>query len=103
MSESTTEEATVNPDGSQTFEDVPPPVNETTEEAEEIFEEIQKGIDPAVYFLIAVAIIAALWYFFVYRKKREDEEDDFFQNVDGEKVRCSLTCTSSVWATPTFA
>jgi len=92
---STTEEATVNPDGSTTFET--PPVNETEgafddseqegfEDAPPIEEEIVKGIDPAFYLLAAVVVAAFLYYFMVYRKKKKEETDEFFSNLDGEKV-----------------
>jgi len=91
------EEATVNPDGSATFEeppapaegageptfDEPPPMDEET--MNEKAEEIVQGIDPAIYLLVAVAILGALYYFFVYRKK-QDESDSFFAELDGEKV-----------------
>jgi hypothetical protein len=93
-----TEEATVNPDGSTTFETpgagagagggeeqfqgdaggVPP---------EEVMEEIVKGTDPALYLLIAVALVGFAYYWFIFRKKNDEEEDDFFSNLDGDKVR----------------
>jgi len=89
------EEATVNPDGSTTFEE--PPVtgdagagagaDEPPNMDEEKLEEIAQGIDPAVFLLIAVAIFGALFYFFVYRKKKDDA-DSFFAELDGDKVRC---------------
>lgn len=86
------EEATVNPDGSATFEE--PPVTEDAGAGadeppimdEEKVEEIAQGIDPAVYLLIAVVIFGALYYFFVYRKKKDDS-DSFFAELDGDKVR----------------
>ena len=92
---STTEEATVNPDGSTTFET--PPVNETEgdfegseqegfEDGPSVEEEIVKGIDPAFYLLAAVVLAGILYYFFVYRKKKVQEGDEFFSNLDGEKV-----------------
>jgi hypothetical protein len=90
---SATEEATVNPDGSTTFETpgaggeeqfqgdaggVPP---------EEVMEEIVKGTDPALYLLIVVALVGFAYYWFILRKKNDEEEDDFFSNLDGDKVR----------------
>jgi hypothetical protein len=90
------EEATVNADGSATFqepivdnepvgEEIPsddaPPIDE------EIVKEVAKGIDPAFYFLVVVVIVAALYYFLVYRKKSTAAEGDgFFSNLDGDKV-----------------
>ena len=92
-----TEEATINPDGSSSYESAsPPPLNDTTgfDGSDEGFdippvEEIVKGgIDPAIYLVLAFATLCALYYFFVYRKKEEEEaEDEFFSNLDGDKVR----------------
>ena len=50
---STAEEATINPDGSQTFEDEPPPMNDTAGEegAFDAIPEEETGIDPAFYLL----------------------------------------------------
>jgi hypothetical protein len=90
------DEATVNNDGSSTFEE-PLLNNETGGEQipvddippmdEELLKEVVKGTDPAVYVLLAVVIIAALYYFLVYRKKAAaDEGDGFFSNLDGDKV-----------------
>ena len=96
---STTEEATVNADGTTTFESAPPVVDEEafnnataedfTEDAEEIFEEVVvKGIDPAIYLIIIVLVIGIV-YFFVSRRNRK-EEDDFFSELDGEKFNLTL-------------
>lgn len=95
------EEATVNPDGSTTFEQEPPATedaggadaggaggDETPNMDEETFEkaeEIAQGVDPAVYLLLAVIFFGALYYFFVYRKKSDDSEA-FFSELDGDKV-----------------
>ena len=102
---STAEEATVNPDGSTTFENNnEPPVNETAGE-EGMFEEAVKdtGIDPAFY-LIGAVIVFVVLYFFISRMRKKDENDgdDFFASLDTEKVRnklhyhsnCGLTCWS---------
>lgn len=95
------EEATVNPDGSSTFEtppggaqDVPPPGGDGGgfedsgfEGAEETLKAaVEEGVDPAVYFLIGIALLGLLYYFFLRPKKDEDESDDFFSQLDGEKV-----------------
>ena len=97
---STTEEATVNADGTTTFESSTPPVvdeeafnnataEDFTEDAEEIFEEVVvKGIDPAIYLIIIVLVIGIV-YFFVSRRNKK-EEDDFFSELDGEKFNLTL-------------
>ena len=89
---STTEEATINPDGSQTFEDEPPPMNDTAGGEEGTFEAVpeETGIDPAFYLLGAFILFVIL--FFVYsnmqKKKEESSGDDFFASLDTEKVSC---------------
>lgn len=92
-----TEEATVNADGSTTFEEAPPATDEgtfnaTEQEAppfeEEILEEVVKGTDPAVYLLVGVALLVVVWFFFFRSKKKE--EDDFFSDLDGEKFNLKL-------------
>jgi hypothetical protein len=100
---STTEEATINSDGTTTFENADaPPLNDTAGDEgtdgagfEETVTEVAKGIDPAFLFLGVVVVIAALYYYFVIRKKKEQDQDDFFANLDGEKVRdlCGLRGT----------
>jgi uncharacterized protein HemX len=89
------QEATVNADGSQTFGSEPPLDQEPVDEgfAEEILKEAVKGIDPAFYLLIAVAIALALYYFLVMQKKKTQQDDDFFSNLDGEKVSVLYTFT----------
>ena len=75
-------------DGNPTFENQTGDGNEVppTEGAEEeLLEEVAKGIDPAIYLLIAVVIVAALYYLFFVRN-REKEDDDFFSSLDGDKV-----------------
>ena len=90
------EEATVNPDGSTTFSDPPVIVDDSGAGAdeppitdEEKVEAIAQGTDPAVFLLIGLAIVAVLYYFFVYRKKNADA-DSFFLELDGDKVRTAL-------------
>jgi hypothetical protein len=93
------EDATVNADGTSTFDGTstsPPNHNGTSGgeefdeppsfESEEIIKNVNPGVDPAVYFLLAVITIAALYYYFVYRKKSTVDEDSFFSNLDGDKV-----------------
>lgn len=88
-------EATLNDDGSATFQEPvgneaggeEPPFEDAPPMDGEAIKEVVQGIDPAVYFLVSVLIAAALYYFFVYRKKSADEEGDtFFSNLDGDKV-----------------
>lgn len=96
------EEATVNPDGSTTFESAG---------GEESFEQgqdgahfgfddtgdgasgdaaVETGIDPAVYLLLFLAVGALIAFYL--KKKRDDaeEEDDFFAALDGEKFNLRL-------------
>lgn len=109
------DEATVNPDGSTTYEQQPPlsgpagePSTGSSSSSSEtggnggafhetpVFDNTQDplkeagttgGIDPAVYLVVGVLLIIALYYFFFRSKKDTDESDDFFNNLDGEKVR----------------
>jgi hypothetical protein len=88
---SATEEATVNPDGSTTFETPGGEGEQFQDDAglppvEEVMEEIVKTTDPAVYLLLAVVVVGFLYFFFVFRKKSDEDEDDFFSNLDGDKV-----------------
>jgi hypothetical protein len=90
------ETVTVNSDGSTTFdgetgydggggeESTMPPVMDDAQ-GEPMMEDVVKGIDPAIYLLLAVVLLAAL-YFVYARKSRSDDGDDFFSNLDGEKV-----------------
>lgn len=94
---STAEEATVNPDGSTTFddaggadsagagaEDMP---NMDGEAAEEII----KGTDPALYLVLAFGLIIGIFLFLQLRKKKKNAEvDDFFSNLDGDKFNLKL-------------
>lgn len=81
-----TEEATVNPDGSTTFEGGEDEAFNATGGEEEIFveEEVIKGVDPAIYLGIFVLVLGLLW-FFVLRSANK-EEDEFFAELDVEKV-----------------
>lgn len=96
------EEATVNADGTTTFDEPQdndsngaggngeefndPPIFDT----EEVIKAAKPAVDPAVYFLLAVIIIAAAYYYFIYRKKTTVNEDEFFSNLDGDKVSVSI-------------
>mmetsp|Transcript_5203 Transcript_5203/g.10700 ORF Transcript_5203/g.10700 Transcript_5203/m.10700 type:complete len:300 (-) Transcript_5203:28-927(-) len=100
---SETGEATVNPDGTTSFdssESTPPPVNETMGGEsggegfeggeEEILEEVAKGMDPVWYLVIGVAVFLLLLYLYKRSKKASEDEDDFFSNLDGEKFNLKL-------------
>jgi hypothetical protein len=89
------EEATINPDGSQTFPDADPTAGagdagadageDMSDDIPE--EEIVTGIDPAIY--LALAALAFILIFVVLRMRRKRanaDVDDFFSNLDGEKV-----------------
>ena len=111
------EEATINPDGTQTMgedaaadagadyadageaaaddaDDADAGEDDFAEEAaEEAAEEVIKGTDPAIFLLLGFALIAALWFVSWYKKKKEEEESDsFFTELDGEKVSWFRSC-----------
>lgn len=91
-----TDEATVNPDGSTTFQQQTPGGGDGATSDEEIpFDGAQEdtlkavtkgGIDPAFFVLFAFFLFVGLYYYFAIRKKAEESEDDYFANLDGEKV-----------------
>jgi len=92
-----TEEATVNPDGSTTFNDAGDgadsagAADEDMPGTNETVEEIVKGTDPALYLALAVVAIFAIFIFLQLRKKRKNAEvDDFFSNLDGDKFNLKL-------------
>jgi len=88
------EEATVNPDGSTTFEENTTAGEETFEGAEDILKE-EAGVDPAIYFLLGLVLLGVLYYFL--RPKAEvDDTDDFFSNLDGDKVSSFVINTTSI-------
>jgi len=112
------EEATINPDGTQTMgEDAGAAADDAGADAdagaggdagedaggagEEDFaegmggegaaEDVVKGTDPAIFLFLGFVAIAALWFFFWYKKKKEEEDSDsFFSQMDGEKVSLLL-------------
>lgn len=96
---STTGEATVNPDGSTTFDDAGAGTDydNTTDsgipnmDEEAAAEEVIKGTDPALYLAFAVVCFAIIFVFIQIRKKRKaDEIDSFFSNLDGDKFNLQL-------------
>jgi hypothetical protein len=100
------EEATINPDGSQTFSEDPTAeasgegAGDAGEMPEDAIpeEEIPAGIDPAIYLaLAAVAFVLIFMVLRMRRKRANADVDDFFSNLDGEKVSLLLIvrlCTS---------
>lgn len=97
---STAEEATVNPDGSTTFDDAGADSAGADAGAaddipdmggEEAAEEIVKGTDPALYLALAVLVFGVMFIFYQLRKKRKNADvDDFFSNLDGDKFNLKL-------------
>ena len=95
-------QANIYPDGSQDFEStpmmdetVPPPVTMDQDEipfdtmgdtdTDETMQQLVKGIDPAIYLLIATVLVAAL-LFYMHSKSKKSSRDDFFAELDGDKV-----------------
>mmetsp|Transcript_25925 Transcript_25925/g.46749 ORF Transcript_25925/g.46749 Transcript_25925/m.46749 type:complete len:301 (+) Transcript_25925:63-965(+) len=93
---STTEEATVNPDGSTTFNDAGDGTDSAGAGGEDMpdmegAEEIIKGTDPALYLALALVVFAAIFFFLQLRKKKKNAEvDEFFSNLDGDKFNLKL-------------
>ena len=106
---STAQEATVNPDGSTTFDDAsggagsaddagagsngggypgddaPPPSDG------DAIVPPRGGVDPALYLALAVVAFAVLFAYLQLRKRRKNAEvDDFFSNLDGDKFNLKL-------------
>mmetsp|Transcript_20126 Transcript_20126/g.43705 ORF Transcript_20126/g.43705 Transcript_20126/m.43705 type:complete len:299 (+) Transcript_20126:107-1003(+) len=92
---STTEEATVNPDGSTTFNDAGGADSAAGEDMpnmdDETAEEIIKGTDPALYLAVAALVFFVIFIFLQLRKKKKTAEvDEFFSNLDGDKFNLKL-------------
>ena len=84
------ETVNVNPDGSTTFEGAGDGAEEESAGEgfdEEMMEEVVKGVDPAIYLLVAVVVGAILY--FLYVKKTRSNEDDYFSTY--EKVSMMFT------------
>lgn len=89
------EEATVNPDGSTTFENAGGeegmPQTEDMPEAGEAVMEEEASTDAVVYLIFLAALVFALVVFIRWRKsKQESEADSFFSELDGEKFNLTL-------------
>ncbi len=94
---STTEEATINPDGSTTFDSAA--ADDAGADAgtgaddmgdADATEEVIIGTDPALYLALVVVTFAVIFIFIQIRKKRSTADvDDFFSNLDGDKVSFS--------------
>uniref|UniRef100_A0A6U3U3N1 Uncharacterized protein n=1 Tax=Ditylum brightwellii TaxID=49249 RepID=A0A6U3U3N1_9STRA len=91
---STTEEATVNPDGSTTFENGGGEESYSGDYAEggdAAADMEEKGVDPAIYLLAGAFVFALLWFFIWYRRKKaQDDSNNFFSELDGEKFNLKL-------------
>jgi hypothetical protein len=115
---SAAEEATINPDGSTTFDDASASSSgggdyggsagedagssassgggsdafpDGSSSDEPAVEDIVKGIDPALYLALIVAAFAILFIYLQLRKKRNNASvDDFFSNLDGDKFNLKL-------------
>jgi hypothetical protein len=99
-----TEEATINPDGTTTFaEDAAGAGADSAgedftegafdgENAEEILGEAAKeGTDPAFFLALGFVVIAILYYFNFRRNKRKQQEREaFFYDMDGDKFNIKL-------------
>lgn len=95
------EEATINPDGTQSFPN--PTASDAGTEDEGIPEDIPEetiidndstgGIDPAIYLALAAVVFTILFIVMRRRRKRATADvDDFFSNLDGEKVSFFHCC-----------
>jgi len=90
------EEATVNPDGSTTFENDAGAEDAAGDadagaDGAETMEEVVKSFDPAWYLALVVLAVVALYMLAVWRKRRASSDvDDFFSNLDGDKFNLKL-------------
>lgn len=90
------EEATVNPDGSTTFENnagdsAGDAGADAGADGAETMEEIVKAMDPAWYLAFVVFLMVTLYMLVHWRNKRASSDmDDFFSNLDGDKFNLKL-------------
>ena len=108
---STAQEATINPDGSTTFEDASSggyaggpadagagagadssyPDDATSTDDSFVPPPTRGGVDPAVYLALAVLAFALLFAYLQVRRRRKNAGvDDFFSNLDGDKFNLKL-------------
>ena len=90
-------EATINPDGSSSYEPPTdagggaPPLNDTDgfDEGFDVppLEELSKGMDPAIFLVVAFLLCCGLYYLFFKRNTQDDDNDDFFASLDCDKVK----------------
>lgn len=88
------EEATINPDGTQSMPQPPPTADDEeipfTMGEETMQQIVSKGIDPAIYLLIAAVLVAAVMIYINYKNKNKNNGDDFFTALDGDKFNLKL-------------
>jgi len=98
---STTQEATVNPDGTATFVEgeasfSSSPGEEEFNSTDNVFEEddvmVEKQTDPAIYLLLVVLIVGIIGLLIYLKRKKSSKEmnDEFFSQLDGEKFNLKL-------------
>jgi hypothetical protein len=80
------EEATINPDGTQDMPNMDGeiPMDEFPKD-EGTTDTILKSVDPAVYLIVA-AIVVVLFLIFYNRRQKKVSTDSFFSELDGDKV-----------------
>jgi len=88
-----TEEATVNPDGSTTFNNAgaDPGEGPFTGEEGAGFGDIPtmepKGTDPAIFLVLGFLAFVGIWYFFYSRRsKKENDDFAFFSELERREV-----------------
>ena len=106
---STAGEATINADGSTTFNDDTNttssggswggdhdgiPGGDAADESADAFmndDDVGRGVDPALYLALAVLFFGVLFVYIQLRNKRKNADvDDFFANLDGDKFDLKL-------------
>lgn len=98
-----TEEATINPDGSTSFTEDATDAGFDKEGEESgaegaedaAAETVRKGTDPAIYLALAFIGAIIIYYFYYTRnKKKQSEQESFFFEMDGDKVGLWWFCNS---------
>jgi len=94
-----TEEATINPDGSTSFTEDATDAGFDKEGEESgaegaedaAAETVRKGTDPAIYLALAFIGAIIIYYFYYTRnKKKQSEQESFFFEMDGDKFNIKL-------------